>query len=356
MIDEIWEKCTRKLILIGQGINDEELSTELTRLILSDSVVILKEATSNLNVPGAYSSIDRMFSYVKDFEEFKPDLLITIGGAIVSKKIKVLLQNNQPQYHWDIRLDDSKDTFKALTHHFNVSTLEVVKVLSKSSNLESFQNVWRLQNTNTLKAHDNYLDQVEYSDLFVFSKILAQLRRESILHLANSTPVRYAQLFEPKVSLTYLSNRGVSGIDGSTSTALGYASLSPKPNILITGDMSFFYDSNAFWIDSLPTHFKIIVINNGGGGIFRYIPGPDTTNQLESVFESHHNLTAKTICEQFGLDYHRIDSKEELNQQLPSFIINESSQISLLEIMTPRLGNAKILRDYFSYIETELYT
>ena len=146
--------------------------------------------------------------------------------------------------------------------------------------------------------------------------------------------------------MNHYSNRGVSGIDGSTSTAIGHSQCNNKLNILITGDMSFFYDSNAFWIKQLPDNLRIILINNGGGGIFRYISGPDTTSQLESVFEAHHKLTAEHISAMYDIPYRSSHKNDTVSTNL-SWLLDSQLECSILEVFTPRLVNSFVLREYF---------
>ena len=92
------------------------------------------------------------------------------------------------------------------------------------------------------------------------------------IQISNSAPIRYAQLFPAKAGWQVFCNRGTSGIDGSTSTAIGASVVQSTPTLLITGDLSFFYNSNALWCNYIPKNLKIIVVNNAGGGIFRILP------------------------------------------------------------------------------------
>jgi 2-succinyl-5-enolpyruvyl-6-hydroxy-3-cyclohexene-1-carboxylate synthase len=161
--------------------------------------------------------------------------------------------------------------------------------------------------------------------------------------------VRYAQLFDVNDSLKVFCNRGTSGIDGSTSTAIGAAVAYEKQTVFITGDLSFFYDSNALWNDFIPNNFRIIVINNNGGGIFRFIPGPKSTNAL-SYFETPHQLTAAHICKMYQLDYHSVADLESLDKELTEFYA-ASNQPKLLEIFTDKEINEKVLKEYFKYLK-----
>jgi 2-succinyl-5-enolpyruvyl-6-hydroxy-3-cyclohexene-1-carboxylate synthase len=141
-------------------------------------------------------------------------------------------------------------------------------------------------------------------------------------------------------------NRGTSGIDGSTSTAVGVAVANKGQTLFITGDLSFFYDSNALWNSYIPTSFRIIVINNGGGGIFRFIPGPTTTHTLD-YFETPHQLTAENLCKTHQISYESVSDIVSLEEKLRIFF-NDSKQAKLLEIFTPKETNAEILKAYFN--------
>jgi len=145
-------------------------------------------------------------------------------------------------------------------------------------------------------------------------------------------------------------NRGTSGIDGSTSTAIGCAVASKKPTTLITGDLSFFYDSNALWNNYIPNSFRIIVVNNGGGGIFRILPGHKNTDNFDTFFETKHNLTAEQLCKMYNFEYTSASNQTSLTENLSKFY-NETESPKLLEIFTPSSENDDILLNYFKSIK-----
>jgi 2-succinyl-5-enolpyruvyl-6-hydroxy-3-cyclohexene-1-carboxylate synthase len=183
----------------------------------------------------------------------------------------------------------------------------------------------------------------------VFSEIFKQLPKNVQLQLSNSATIRYAQLFDIHDSAEVFCNRGTSGIDGSTSTAVGAGYASKLPTIFITGDLSFFYDSNALWNNYIPNNFKIIVVNNGGGGIFRILPGEKDSKLFDTFFETKHNLTAKQLSEMYGFKYQTIDKKEDLAENVNIFF-SKNDGPALLEIFTPSNLNDKVLLDYFKCI------
>ncbi len=158
------------------------------------------------------------------------------------------------------------------------------------------------------------------------------------------------QLFHINSSLDVFCNRGTSGIDGSTSTAVGASMVSSQQTVFITGDLSFFYDSNALWNNYIPPSFRIIVINNSGGGIFRILPGHKNTTNFDTYFETKHDLKASHLCNMYGFQYSRADSIEEIEQEMKHFY-KEGDQPKLLEIFTPRKVNDTVLLNYFEKLK-----
>jgi 2-succinyl-5-enolpyruvyl-6-hydroxy-3-cyclohexene-1-carboxylate synthase len=171
--------------------------------------------------------------------------------------------------------------------------------------------------------------------------------------MANSSVVRYCQLFDPIASVRYYANRGVSGIDGSTSNALG-VSLANKNrlNVLITGDTSFFYDSNALWNNHLPPNLRIILINNGGGGIFKILEGSNQSKQID-YFVAPFQAKAKSICEAFNVNYLCAANVTDLDAIFEEFYtLKDDLRPCLLEIDTRSVENEKYLKTYFDKIRT----
>jgi 2-succinyl-5-enolpyruvyl-6-hydroxy-3-cyclohexene-1-carboxylate synthase len=167
--------------------------------------------------------------------------------------------------------------------------------------------------------------------------------------MANSSVVRYAQLFDPIDGVHYYSNRGTSGIDGSVSTAVGAALASPEQqHILVCGDTSFIYDSNALWTNPFPKNLKIIIIQNHGGGIFQIIPGPANSPLRAQYFEATHQKSPGKIAEGFGFEVSFLCAKNQLIATLENFLLND---IQILEIQTNQEGNAQVLSDFFNFVK-----
>ncbi len=355
-ISKKWNTSSKVMILAGQMSPDTNLNTIIKKISKHSNNIILSETTSNIYGELVIDTIDNVISTISkvEIDNYKPDILISLGGQVVSKMIKKFLRNNQPKIHWHISSSGEKmDTFFCLTDVIKLKEIDFFGTIlpSLEKNNSSYSNIWQKRKKLIDASRREYLLNCEYSDLKVFDSIFNLLPHNCVIHLGNSTPVRYSQLFGIKNDIEYNSNRGVSGIDGQVSTAAGYSYYSEKLNILITGDLGFFYDSNGLMNHHLSSNFKIIVINNSGGGIFRFIPGPDSTPNLEEFFETQHNWKAKYICKAFGVEYTKAESISEVNNILPSFLSSEKGP-SLIEIFTPSAKNGEVLRDYFSFIKS----
>jgi 2-succinyl-5-enolpyruvyl-6-hydroxy-3-cyclohexene-1-carboxylate synthase len=349
----IWNASNKKMVLVGAHYPDELLQTQLEHLVKDPSVLVLIENTANVWHSKFINSIDKLIFPLNeiDLAKFQPEILLTLGGLIVSKKIKQHLRKYQPKHHWHIDAKTSLNTFLCLEHHFKISPQLFFSQFffltkPKESNYQTF---WLHKKEVRLKKHQEFIDACPYSDLKVFNQILNNIPDNSQLQLSNSSIIRYAQLFDLNKTLQVFCNRGTSGIDGSTSTAVGAAFASKRNTVFITGDISFFYDSNALWNNYIPASFRIILINNSGGGIFKFIPGPSSTNAL-NYFNTPHNLTAEHLCKMYEVGYDVAISENEVEASLVSFF-EKSDRPKLLEIQTPAEDNDKILKAYFNNLK-----
>ncbi|WP_459209367.1 2-succinyl-5-enolpyruvyl-6-hydroxy-3-cyclohexene-1-carboxylic-acid synthase [Aquimarina rhabdastrellae] len=351
---QLWNSASRKLVMIG--VNSPKMidNTWISNLLEDPSVLIFTETTSNIYHPRIINCIDQLIAALDDdgFKALQPDILVTIGGFIVSKKIKAFLRTYQPKAHWHIDEKKAFDTYFCLTEHIKMHPNDFFKTFlpdTKKIIDSDYQSYWLTIRDHRRKKHEEYIDSVIYSDMLVFSELLEKIPEDYDLQLSNSSTIRYTQLFSLKDSQAVFCNRGTSGIDGSTSTAIGAALVSRKPTVLITGDLSFFYDTNALWNGYIPQNFKIIIINNSGGGIFRILPGKENTTNFSRFFETTHDLTAEHLCKMYGFKYHKANDQQTLKNALTSFF-NDVDQPQILEVFTPRETNDRVLIDYFKHL------
>ena len=350
---KIWNSSQKKIILVGVNYPDAKLHQLIDLYAEDDSVLVFTETTSNLHHSKAINSIDQLIFSLDDhqFQELRPDILVTFGGMIISKRIKQFLRKYTPKHHWDIDERKATNTYFCLSEFIQTRPLNFFsnfnQIISKTES--SYQPKWLAIRDQRRKKHTKYLSKITHSDFKVFEQVLNSISNNSQLQISNSAIIRYAQLFTVKETIDVFCNRGTSGIDGSTSTAIGAAFESKKQTVFITGDLSFFYDSNALWNKNIPANFRIVLINNSGGGIFKIIPGPSTTNAAK-YFETPHCLTAEYLCKMYGFKYQKAYSTETVKQELESFY-QESEQPKILEIFTPSAENDLILTAYFKYIQ-----
>lgn len=354
-----WKSYDRKLILIGLHHPDPILNDLLAELAEDPSVVIMGETCSNLQGSFFFENIDRVVEVLfNEFsEDLHPNLVVTMGGMIVSKKIKQFLRKHQPQEHWHVRSNgEPADTFRSLTQVIAMEARDFANEMLQFPTKKdaSFQEMLAALDSSNYLGHLDYLRVSPYCDLTVFASILDVIPTQTNLQLGNSTPVRYANLFPLyDKELTINSNRGVGGIDGTTSTAIGAAMASgDKLTTLITGDLAFFYDSNGLWQEKLPSNLRIILINNGGGNIFRIIPGPESTGVMEKYFEAGHNLDGSYYAKMFGLKYSTAKNHNDVSDELKKFW-SPSESPKLLEIFTDGEVSANVLKGYFDHIKKD---
>jgi len=349
-LKSLWDQSQKKMVIVGQHVPDESIQQLLTQMA-SEEVVVLTESTSNMHSQHFVSHIDQVLSRVssQNEEALFPDLVISLGGHIVSKKIKAWLRKGKNYQHWHISLDSkAPNTFLHLKEHVIGDELNTLKsIYTKNKSISKYAKDWKEVVQQAHKLHKQFLRRIPYSDLKVYLKLEKAISKDIHIHFANSTPIRYSQLFDYSRAASIDCNRGVSGIDGSVSTALGQSISHNKQTLLVTGDLSFFYDNNALWNNYLHANFKILLINNGGGGIFRFIEGPLRSGKID-LFETPHKRFAKTYAQEAGMEYRICLEDFDIENSIHELISSSNSQ--LLEIFTPRKINDKVLKEYFRYL------
>ena len=357
---DIWNNAQKKIIIVGvlsPNVIEQEF---LDRLAKDESVLVLTETTSNINHPEFFTRIDTLIGPIERYEdadaqfrELQPDILLTFGGMIISKKIKSFLRNYQPKHHWHVDPKNAYNTFFCLNKHFetepNAFFQNFFPLLRKTGSRYGFQ--WKEVKKKRQERHDIYMKEIPYSDLKAMQLVVPAVPKNYNIQLGNSATVRYAQLFQWNEGQKLFCNRGTSGIDGSVSTAVGASVISEEPTLLICGDLSFIYDSNGLWNNYIPQNFRIIILNNSGGGIFRILPGHKNSENFDTYFETVHSHTAKHLGEMYGFEYAAVTSSKEIKEELGMFF-NASEKPKILEIFTPRKINDEVLLEYFSFMKS----
>lgn len=346
-----WNTSQRIMILVGTRDHSAELENQLTQLVKNHTVVVLSETNSNLYHEKFFKHIDRYITGFteEDYRQYAPDLLITVGQNVVSKRVKQFLRNAHPKQHWHLDEVWQPDTYFALTQKIEIKPELFFSKLLNFATLEPkpFYNLWDVLRGKKDLKHEQYLNLIEFSDFYLFNKVSQSIPENYNVHFSNSSAIRYAQLFDFGKRRIYC-NRGTSGIDGSTSTAMGFAIKNEKPTLLLTGDLSFMYDINGLWNQYIPPFTRIIIFNNGEGNIFKIIPGPGNanSNSVDEFIATKHNKNMEFLAKHFGFSYTKVEDEMTLDRVMDNFF-KADIHPKILEVMTAGKSNAEILKTYF---------
>jgi 2-succinyl-5-enolpyruvyl-6-hydroxy-3-cyclohexene-1-carboxylate synthase len=333
-----WESATQILIVGGQGAFSADLTGTLETLQRHAAVPVLGDVVSNLHRVNNVVTHPEIILGQAKLAQFQPDLLITFGGGLVSKNLKLFLRKYPASIHWHVQDSDfPPDTFKSISDIIpldpEIFFSKLKEYIAPQKNSVWYQD-WQKQETEARKSIQEFLLQQDFNELQAVDLVLKAAKKVH-LHLANSTPVRWVDLIGVAPETIEISaNRGTSGIDGCTSTAVGHALCNTDQHLLITGDMAFFYDRNAFWHQYQIPNLKIVILNNHGGGIFRLLDGPRKQPELEELFVTKQNLTAENLAKDFGMNYLYCNNAQDLTKNLV-YLFELYDQACILEIELP---------------------
>jgi len=352
----LFSRSRKTIILAGQMKPSFELKSILSKLVDKTGAVVIAEHLSNISNPRFCSSIDLLMTGILDEgpESYQPELVISFGGQFVSKSLKQFLRKNKPSQHWHLSRDNEHfDTYQSLTKVINMEAIDFFEVLLKEGTQSNrrYLELWKNKEAKLNQQRDKFIKGIEFCDLKAFGQIVRTIPFSSVIHLGNSSPVRYGLVHEAVTNAHYLSNRGTAGIDGCLSTAVGFASASDQLNTIILGDLSFFYDSNALWNKYIGSNLRIIVIHNGGGNIFGMIKGPTDSPAFNEHFFAENTHKAEVLAKAFGLDYFKAENEEELVQALEEFYSPDQKHVALLEVFTDAEVNSKVFRELFKEVK-----
>jgi 2-succinyl-5-enolpyruvyl-6-hydroxy-3-cyclohexene-1-carboxylate synthase len=357
----IWESSERIAIVATDGAEAESLQRALTRFHDDPRVAVITETSANLYHLGYISCIDRTIEAFlgKEVEaDFIPELLITIGGNIISKKFKALLRKHRQlvTHHWHFG-SEVMDTFQSLTMLIDGEPNGVLSRFAPAENWvkEGFGNRWKSVFFEMEAKHQAFLATCPYSDLSAFASVLEAIPEGAVLQMGNSSVVRYVQLFNQIKGVGYFGNRGVSGIEGCTSTAIGAAQAdTDRLTVLISGDQSFRYDTGALMHAKSLKQLRMIVVNNGGGNIFRIIDGPARHQISEDFIEKKDESSVEGLVLHHKLDYLSAHNMDELEERLGDLFSADRLNPAVLEVFTPRVESPEVLKAYFRFLGGKL--
>ena len=349
----------RPMIVIGQN-RETILKNEQIKHLMKHAVVLYEPLGSDIGT----THFDEVLYAMGDDERLLPDFVL-YGGQMVSKRLKQFLRKATDADFWELSLDGQlHDTFMrtkgVLESGFTNVLLWLEELVSDTKKWEeyfekefgdlpdtsAFVTLWQQQLDKAGQMAEK--TNPPYSQMAAVKQLEQQLDlsgKPAIMHYANSTAVRLACIYS--TSYVYC-NRGINGIEGSLSTAAGFSCVTDNPVFCVIGDLSFFYDQNALWNQNLKGNLRILLLNNGKGGIFNMLKGLEQSPARDKFVSAEHHTTAKGICLQNDIVYLKAENMDEMQQGIETLLNIESERPVLLEVKTNAAEDERVLKDYYA--------
>lgn len=352
----------KPMIVIGQYHHfDEDFTANIKRL--SQHAVVLYEPLGN---PEGGLSFDEVIYNIGDDESYLPDFLLYCGDTVVSKRLKKFLRKGTIENVYEITEDgEIHDTFQCvdMVHDGSSQTVlySLCEILDKDDFLKNypesgfnvqdtsaFVGLWQEALQQTLRHKQSFSPSYSQMAAVRLFENSLDLKASKNVHYANSTAIRLANIYARHYVYC---NRGVNGIEGSLSTAAGFSLVTDEPVFCVIGDLSFFYDSNALWNRGLKGNLRILLLNNGGGGIFQQLPIGDGRSKALSYVMANHETSAEGICQSYGVEYLCAHNEVEMEEGVRLLLQKKSKHPLLLEVFTDSAEDARILKAYYHSLD-----
>lgn len=348
-INDLLKRYERILILAGPQIDIDEAETirsfgeALQAPILADPLSNVRGCSTSKVVISTY---DALLAGQALWNELKPDCVIQFGQIVVSKRVQQMIASWTDVEYIEVNptMDSMNPTGKT-TMHMQASIDVFTHLHGKNNNSDTYLNIWRRLEQAGKKQLSLAIDEPHCFEGRTIRELQKKIPEDGQIFVANSMTIRDFDYFwfsgESKAVL--YGNRGVNGIDGTISTALGLAA-NGKPTYLVTGDLSLFHDLNGLAVAK--THnlnLTIILHNNDGGGIFEYLPQKGTKH-FDYLFSTSQGLDYSGAAKLYGCGYTKISSPNELSSVLAK--IGQESGVHIIEIPTNREYSRELHKKY----------
>ena len=331
----------RPMIVFGQTNPHDFEGTGVD--FLFSHVIVLHEALS------PFPSVSHFDEVLRTGGIETPDFIIHVGGTIVSKRLRHFLRRATDAVTWRLTPSgDVEDTFQNLRGIVIGDAEFILQSLSYKLSRSKFCGMaYRRQWLHALTEASQQAERHElgYSPAAAvrhfeqrFDGYLAD-HPAAVVHYANSTAIRLANIYARH---HVWCNRGVNGIEGSLSTAAGFSVVTDERVFCVIGDLSFFYDQNAIWNQNLRGNLRILLLNNGKGGIFDQLPGLEQSPARDRYIAASHRTTAEGICRQNGIGYRRATDMNEMQQAIDLLLDEDSTRPLVVEIITDAVDDTPI--------------
>lgn len=335
----------RVLVLCGAMSPNARLNRAINRLSNIPNVAVVAEPLSNLHGTDIIYNGDAVLATTNN-TELLPDVVITMGAPPVSTRFLPWLSNSKAE-HWVVTQATALcDTYGRLTRQIQLPTASFTAQLASAMQPfkhcdSNYNRIWREVSAATKATIDKCMRTAPWTDMTAVYGAIQLIPENINVHVSNGMAVRLLALADTRRLHRIDCNRGVSGIDGCTSTAIGAAMATNIPTLLITGDMSAQYDIGALAINDIPDNFRIMVLSNNGGNIFRIIGATRDADHREQCFAATTNLPLLQLSQGFGFEYYHVDNKDNFEAVFQQFISSEHGKAILnIEADGPTSANA----------------
>lgn len=359
------QSAKRPMIVVGQLSNKDVRRMALQLCELSTDVVVVYECLGiacHEDAPRYPDSpteglfplhIDKVLARMQQVEQYQPDVVVYLGGTLVSKRLKAFLRQSPAAKTWIVNERGAiYDTFQNLTGVIEGAPYDVLEVIlryvlgEREKQRQPFESGFRSRWATLIHQvqAQNERFHPPYSSWQAVKRFFetASNKGRYILHAANSMSVRLVNHF---ASDYVFCNRGVNGIDGSLSTAAGCSLVTTQNVYCVIGDLSFFYDQNALW-HSLGGNFRVLLLNNGGGVIFQSLPGLKDSTAHQTLVSAQHHTTAWGICQQNNVAYLSAHDEEELENNMNRFVNDNFDRPVVFEVFTSQKQDEQAMNEY----------
>jgi len=346
----------RKILIVwGQGNPmDDKMRQALDLFAERFNCVILADKLSNCHHPRAIGSAFQALCSMTRAQkrQLAPDIVISLyGNYTFNGEIRGYLRSTgKPFECWDIGKSEVCDPFRRLTTIFAMNEAFFFRTIANysiSAATGSYYDGWARVEAAIVEP------EVEYSEIYAIGQLMRKLPEHSILQIANSLPIRLTQLFRADRSVRSFCNRGVNGIDGCMSTAVGYAAATDDPVFLVIGDLTFFYDMNALWNRHLSKNLRILMLNNEGGGVMHMPLSESLAPLLTRHVSAGHVTSAKGWAESLGIRYYPVTSREECNQAIDLLTDLAEPGPILVEAFSRKEDDVRAFKSYLQSIRKD---
>ncbi|MGH8957047.1 MAG: 2-succinyl-5-enolpyruvyl-6-hydroxy-3-cyclohexene-1-carboxylic-acid synthase [Acidimicrobiia bacterium] len=320
----------RTLVVAGPGA-DLNLVSEA----IDSGLIVVAEGHSGCRIPGTVSTAHHLLSTDVLGEALTPERIVVLGNPGLSRPLANLLDKGETTVAGSGWFDPGRRA-AAMTEigGWELAALDEVWAAS-----------WQEAEAAARKVIDQVLDSfVESTEPRAARDVVAAVPAGGVLAVASSMPVRDVDWFStPRSGLRFVSNRGASGIDGFISLAAGAAGAveEGKPVVGLVGDLSFLHDTNGLLTKPTP-NLVLVLVNNGGGGIFSFLPQADYPDHFEQIFGTPSGVDFAGLTHALGGSHRLVERADALSKSIGDAL--EAEGISIIEVRTDRVRNVAVHR------------